>query len=180
MGGLYLLVNNAGIQHVNTIEDFTSDAWQAVIDINLSAPFHATAAAIPLMREAGAGRIINIASVHGLVASPNKSAYVAAKHGIVGLTKTTALELANTNITCNAIAPAWVLTPLVAAQIEARAAKSGLSFDAEAHQLVSEKQPNGRFVTPEEIAQMISYLASPAARSISGSTMTIDGGWTAQ
>lgn len=180
MGSLYLLVNNAGIQHVDTVKDFASDAWQAVIDINLSAPFHATAAAIPFMQEAGTGRIINIASVHGLVASPNKSAYVAAKHGIIGLTKTTALELAQTNITCNAIAPAWVLTPLVAAQIEARAAESGLSFEAESHRLVSEKQPNGRFVTPEEIADMICYLASPAARSITGSTMTIDGGWTAQ
>jgi len=180
MGGLYLLVNNAGIQHVESVEAFPEAAWQAVIDINLSAPFHASAAAIPFMKKAGKGRIVNIASVHGLVASANKSAYVAAKHGIVGLTKTTSLELADTNITCNAIAPAWVLTPLVAAQIEARAAKSGLSFEEESHQLVSEKQPNGRFITPEEIAQMIGYLASAAARSITGSTLTIDGGWTAQ
>ena len=180
MGGLYLLVNNAGIQHVAALDEFPTEAWQAVIDINLSAPFHATAAAIPLLRAAGTGRIINIASVHGLIASPDKSAYVAAKHGVVGLTKNTALELADTDITCNAICPAWVLTPLVAAQIEARAAKSGLSFEEETTLLVSEKQPNARFIQPEEIAQMIGYLASPAARSITGSAMTIDGGWTAQ
>ena len=180
MGGLYLLVNNAGIQHVAPLDTFPADAWQAVIDINLSAPFHTTAAAIPHMRAAGAGRIINIASVHGLIASIQKSAYVAAKHGVIGLTKNTALELADTDITCNAICPAWVLTPLVAAQIEARAKQSGLSFEEESKRLVSEKQPNARFIQPEEIAQLIGYLASYAGRSITGASMTIDGGWTAQ
>ncbi|MGC6412431.1 MAG: 3-hydroxybutyrate dehydrogenase [Candidatus Puniceispirillaceae bacterium] len=180
MGSLDVLVNNAGIQHVAPVEDFPANAWQQVIDINLSAPFHAIAAAVPLMRDQGFGRIINIASVHGLVASVHKSAYVAAKHGLVGLTKTVALELARTPVTCNAICPAWVRTPLVEAQIEKRAADSGRSIAEEADLLVSEKQPTGRFVQPEDIAQMALYLTQPAASSISGSSFTLDGGWTAQ
>ena len=180
MGSIDVLVNNAGIQHVAPIEDFPAHAWQQVIDINLSAPFHAIAAAVPLMREQEFGRIINIASVHGLVASIHKSAYVAAKHGLVGLTKTVALELARTPITCNAICPAWVRTPLVEAQIEKRAADSGRSIADEADLLVSEKQPTGRFVQPDDIAQMALYLTQPAASSVSGSSFTLDGGWTAQ
>ena len=179
-GGIDILVNNAGIQHVAPIDDFDVATWDKVIAVNLSAAFHTTAIALPLMREAGFGRIINIASVHGLVASAQKAAYVAAKHGIIGLTKTTALETAKQTITCNAICPGWVRTPLVEAQIIARAKAAGRSADEEARLLVSEKQPSETFVQPEDIADMVLFLAAPSAHAITGSQFVMDGGWTAQ
>ena len=179
-GGLDIVVNNAGIQHVAPIEGFDAVAWDRVIAINLSAAFHVMAMALPVMKQAGYGRIINIASVHGLVASAEKSAYVAAKHGLIGLTKTAALETARDNITCNAICPGWVRTPLVEAQIEARAKAQGRSIEEEARLLVSEKQPSERFVDPEEIADMVLFLASDSAGAITGSHFVMDGGWTAQ
>ena len=179
-GGVHMVVNNAGIQHVAPIDEFAPEAWDRVIAVNLSAAFHAIAASLPHMRQAGFGRIINIASVHGLVASAQKGAYVAAKHGLIGLTKTVALETAQQAITCNAICPGWVRTPLVEAQIEARAAKAGRSVAEEARLLVAEKQPSERFVTPEEIAEMVLFLASDNAGSITGSHFVMDGGWTAQ
>ena len=179
-GGLDIVVNNAGIQHVAPIEEFDVAAWDRVIAVNLSAAFHVMATALPVMRQAGWGRIINIASVHGLVASAQKSAYVAAKHGLIGLTKTAALETARDNITCNAICPGWVRTPLVEAQIEARAKANGRSIDEEARLLVSEKQPSERFVDPDEIADMVLFLASKTAGAITGSHFVMDGGWTAQ
>lgn len=179
MGGISVLVNNAGIQHVAPVEEFPADRWQAVLDINLSAPFHLTASCLQEMRQAGFGRIINIASVHGLVASTHKAAYVAAKHGLIGLTKTIALETADTDITCNAVCPGWVRTPLVEAQIEARAQAEGRSVEETAHRLVSEKQPTGKFMTPEQIADMVLYLADEKAANITGSAFSLDGGWTA-
>lgn len=175
-----ILVNNAGIQHVNSVEAFPMEAWDRVIAVNLSAAFHLIAAAMPMMKTRDYGRIINIASVHGLVASVNKSAYVAAKHGIIGLTKTVALETATANITCNAICPGWVRTPLVEAQLVARAQDAGRDIEEEARLLVGEKQPSGAFVSPDQIAQMALYLASDAASMITGSAFTMDGGWTAQ
>ncbi len=179
-GGIDILVNNAGIQHVALVEDFPSDKWQAVLDVNLSAPFHLAAASIPSMKNSGWGRILNIASVHGVVASAQKSAYVAAKHGLIGLTKTIALELADTDITCNAICPGWVRTPLVEAQIAERANASAKSVEAEAEALVQEKQPTGKFMQPEQIANMVLFLADEKAQNITGSAFTLDGGWTAQ
>ena len=175
-----ILVNNAGIQHVDQIEDFPIEAWDRVIAVNLSAAFHTIAAVMPVMKAKNYGRIINIASVHGLVASVNKAAYVAAKHGIIGLTKTVALETATLDITCNAICPGWVRTPLVEAQVVARAKEAGRDIEEEARLLVSEKQPSGAFVSPEQIAQMALYLTSDAASMITGSAFTLDGGWTAQ
>ena len=177
---LDVLVNNAGIQHVAPIEDFSQEAWDRVIAVNLSAAFHTISAAMPVMKAHNYGRIINIASVHGLVASVNKAAYVAAKHGIIGLTKTVALETAELNITCNAICPGWVRTPLVEAQVIARAKAAARDIEEEARLLVSEKQPSGAFVLPEQIGQMALYLASDAASMITGSSFTMDGGWTAQ
>ena len=179
-GGIDIVVNNAGIQHVAAVEDFPAEKWQAVLDVNLSAPFHISAAAIPEMRKSGWGRIINIASVHGQVASAHKSAYVAAKHGLIGLTKTIALELCDTQITCNAICPGWVRTPLVEAQIKARATISGKAVEQEALELVQEKQPTGRFMQPEQIADMALFLADEKAQNITGSAFPLDGGWTAQ
>ncbi|MGF1629826.1 MAG: 3-hydroxybutyrate dehydrogenase [Kiloniellaceae bacterium] len=179
-GAVDILVNNAGIQHVAPIEDFPDERWDAVIAINLSAAFHATKAALPAMRRKGWGRIINIASAHGLSASPHKSAYVAAKHGIVGLTKVTALETGGSGITCNAICPGWVLTPLVKKQIEDRAAASGKSYDEEKLALVSEKTPSKDFSTPEQIGGLAAFLCSPAADQITGAPLSIDGGWMAQ
>lgn len=179
-GGIDIVVNNAGIQHVAAVEDFPAEKWQAVLDVNLSAPFHIAAAAIPEMRKSGWGRIINIASVHGQVASAHKSAYVAAKHGLIGLTKAIALELCDTQITCNAICPGWVRTPLVEAQIKARATISGKSVEQEALELVQEKQPTGRFMQPEQIADMVLFVADEKAHNITGSAFTLDGGWTAQ
>lgn len=177
---IHILVNNAGIQHLAPIEDFSQEAWDRVIAVNLSAAFHTISAAMPVMKAHNYGRIINIASVHGLVASVNKAAYVAAKHGIIGLTKTVALETAELNITCNAICPGWVRTPLVEAQVIARAKAASRDIEEEARLLVSEKQPSGTFVLPEQIGQMALYLASDAASMITGSSFTMDGGWTAQ
>ncbi len=179
-GSADILVNNAGIQHTSTIEEFPRDRWHAVIAINLSAIFHATQAALPFMRKGGWGRIINVASAHGLVASANKSAYVAAKHGAVGLTKVTALETAGSGITCNAICPGWVRTPLVERQIEALAAKENFGIDEAAVELLKAKQPSKQFVTPQQIGALAAFLCSSAAEQITGSTQSIDGGWTAQ
>ncbi len=179
-GAVDILVNNAGIQHVAPLETFPGERWDAVLAVNLSAAFHGTQQVLPLMRRKNWGRIINIASAHGLVASPQKSAYVAAKHGLVGLTKVTALETAQSGITCNAICPGWVLTPLVQQQIDAMAGRDGLS-PAEARQrLLSEKQPSGEFATPEEIGGLAVFLCSPAANQIRGASLSIDGAWTAQ
>ena len=179
-GSLDILVNNAGIQHVSSIETFPMDKWNAVIATNLTAPFLCTQLALPIFKQRGWGRIINIASTHGLVASVNKSAYVAAKHGIVGLTKATALELAHTSITCNAICPGWTLTPLVQKQIEDRALLHKISLSEERQILVSEKHPSGNFVEPEQIAQLAIFLCSTAASEMRGSCIAIDGGWSAQ
>lgn len=179
-GKLDVLVNNAGIQHVANIEDFPVEKWDAVIAINLSSSFHSIRAAVPGMKKRKWGRIINTASAHGLVASGQKAAYVAAKHGLVGLTKVVAIETANSGITCNAICPGWVLTPLVAQQIEARAKAAGQTFDEARIALVSEKQPMHEFTKPESIGALAVFLASDAAASITGSAYSIDGGWTAQ
>jgi 3-hydroxybutyrate dehydrogenase len=178
-GRVDVLVNNAGIQHTALIEDFPPERWEAVIAINLSAAFYAMQAAIPVMKRGGWGRIINIASAHGLVASAQKSAYVAAKHGLVGLTKTAAIELAGAGITCNAICPGWVLTPLVQKQIEARAQARGRTVEAEREALLAEKQPMPRFTSPEQIAALCVFLCSEAAATMTGAPLSIDGGWTA-
>lgn len=179
-GGVDILVNNAGIQYVANIEDFPADRWDAVIAINLSAAFHATRLALPYMQQKNWGRIINIASVHGLVASAGKSAYVAAKHGLIGLTKVTALENAHTGITCNAICPGWVLTPLVQKQVDARASQENIPTDQAKKALLMEKQPSGEFVTPEDLGAMAVFLCSPAANQVRGAAWNMDGGWTAQ
>ncbi len=179
-GGVDILVNNAGIQHVAPIEDFPEERWDAIMSVNLSSAFHSIRHALPLMRRNNWGRIINIASAHGLVASTHKAAYVAAKHGIVGLTKVVALETAQTRITCNAICPGWVLTPLVQKQIDVMAAQEGLSAQSARQQLLLEKQPSGEFATPEEIGALVVFLCSPAANQIRGASLNIDGGWTAQ
>ena len=179
-GRIDVLINNAGIQHVSPIQDFPDDKWDAVIAINLSSAFHTSKVALADMQTRGWGRIINVASAHGLVGSPNKSAYVAAKHGIIGLTKVTALENAKTLITCNAICPGWVDTPLVRKQIETRAAAEKISVDAATVALVGEKQPSERFVTPEHLAELALFLTTEAGGSITGSAYTMDGGWTAQ
>ena len=175
-----ILVNNAGIQHVAPVEEFPVEKWDAVIAINLSAAFHAIRAALPHMRARNWGRIINIASTHGLVASTQKSAYVAAKHGIVGLTKVVALETATTGITCNAICPGWVLTPLVQKQIDDRAAREKITAETARSELLGEKQPSLEFATPEEIGAAALFLCSQAAAQIRGIALPVDGGWTAQ
>jgi len=180
LGAIDVLINNAGIQHVAPVDEFPADRWDSVIAINLSACFHTIRHALPGMRKRGWGRIINIASVHGLVASPNKSAYVAAKHGVIGLTKTVALETAQTAITCNAICPGWVLTPLVQRQVDARAAQHHLSETAARQQLLSEKQPSGEFVSPEQLGALALFLCSPAGEQIRGAAWNVDGGWLAQ
>lgn len=179
MGGIDILVNNAGIQHTDLIEDFPIDRWDMIIALNLSAVFHGTAAALPHMKKQGWGRIINIASAHGLVASPFKSAYVAAKHGVVGLTKVTALENAGNGVTANAICPGWVRTPLVENQIQAMAAEHKISLDEAAKMLLGEKQPSLQFVTPKQLGGAAVFLASEAADQMTGTSMSIDGGWTA-
>jgi 3-hydroxybutyrate dehydrogenase len=179
-GALDVLVNNAGIQHVANIEDFPVEKWDAIIAINLSSSFHSMRAAVPGMKRRKWGRIINIASAHGLVASGQKAAYVAAKHGVVGLTKVVAIETANAGITCNAICPGWVLTALVAQQIEARAKAMGKSFEQAKTELVAEKQPMVDYTSPENIGALAVFLASDAAATITGSAYSIDGGWTAQ
>jgi 3-hydroxybutyrate dehydrogenase len=179
-GGVDVLVNNAGIQHVAKVEDFPPAKWDAIIAINLSSAFHTTRLAIPAMRAKGWGRVLNVASAHGLVASAEKSAYVAAKHGIVGFTKSVALETATSGITVNAICPGWVLTPLVQKQVDARAAAGGLS-DAEAKkQLLAEKQPSLRFTTPEQLGELAVFFCSAAADNTTGVAWQMDGGWTAQ
>ncbi|MFD4839780.1 3-hydroxybutyrate dehydrogenase [Achromobacter sp. NPDC058515] len=180
MGRIDILVNNAGIQHTALIEDFPAEKWDAILALNLSAVFHGTAAALPHMKKQGFGRIINIASAHGLVASANKSAYVAAKHGVVGFTKVTALETAGQGITANAICPGWVRTPLVEKQITALAEKSGVDQETAARDLLSEKQPSLQFVTPEQLGGTAVFLASDAAAQITGTSVSVDGGWTAR
>jgi 3-hydroxybutyrate dehydrogenase len=179
-GTVDILVNNAGIQHVAPTQDFPPEAWDKVLAINLSSAFHTSRLALPAMQQQGWGRIINIASAHGLVASANKSAYVAAKHGLLGLTKAIALENARSNITCNAICPGWVLTPLVQAQIEARAQREHISVDAAKTALLAEKQPSQEFVTPEQIGEIVYFLCSDAAQQVRGAAWSVDGGWTAQ
>jgi len=183
-GQVDILVNNAGIQHVARIENFPVEKWDAILAINLSSAFHATRLALPAMLAAnngqGWGRIINVASVHGLVASAEKSAYVAAKHGIVGLTKVTALENATSGVTCNAICPGWVLTPLVQKQVDARAEAGGISVQAATQQLLGEKEPSMQFTTPEELGALAVFLCSPAGNNVRGVAWNMDGGWTAQ
>ena len=180
LGGVDILVNNAGIQHVAKIVEFPEARWDAVIAINLSAAFHATKAAVPYMTAKGWGRIINIASAHGLVASGEKAAYVTAKHGLVGLTKVTAIEVANSGVTCNAICPGWVLTALVKKQIEARAAARGVPYEQAHDDLLREKQPMLQYTTPEKIGGLAVFLCSDAASTMTGAALSIDGGWVAQ
>lgn len=179
-GAVDVLVNNAGIQHVAPVDEFPVERWDAIIAINLSSAFHAIRIALPGMKARGYGRIINVASVHGLVASAQKSAYVAAKHGIVGLTKAVALETATTPVTVNAICPGWVLTPLVQKQVDARAASAGVSIEEAKRQLLAEKQPSLQFTTPDELAGLAVFLCSPAAANIRGTAINVDGGWVAQ
>jgi 3-hydroxybutyrate dehydrogenase len=175
-----ILVNNAGIQHTAPVEEFPIERWDAVIAINLSSNFHAIRAVIPQMRKRNWGRIINIASAHGLVASVDKAAYVAAKHGVIGLTKVVALETATTGITCNAICPGWVLTPLVQRQIVERASREKIAVDRAKADLLSEKQPSHEFATPEQIGALTVFLCSEAAAQMRGAALPVDGGWTAQ
>ena len=179
-GAVDILVNNAGIQHVANIEDFAVERWDAVIAINLSSAFHTSRLALPAMKAKNWGRIINLASVHGLVASAQKSAYVAAKHGLVGLTKVTALETATTGVTCNAICPGWVLTPLVQKQVDAKAAEHGLSNEDAKKLLLGEKEPSMQFTTPEELAELALFFCSSAANNVRGAAWNMDGGWAAQ
>jgi 3-hydroxybutyrate dehydrogenase len=179
-GGVDILINNAGIQHVAAVEEFPIERWDAILAINLSAAFHTTRLTIRGMKQRNWGRIVNIASVHGLVASAHKSAYVAAKHGLVGLTKSVALETATTGVTVNAICPGWVLTPLVQKQIDAKAQHMELSLEESMRQLLAEKQPSMQFVSPEQISDLVVYLCSPAADNIRGAAWNIDGGWFAQ
>ncbi len=179
-GQVDILVNNAGIQHVANVEDFPVDKWDAIIAINLCSAFHTTRLAVPAMRAANWGRIINIASAHGLVASAAKSAYVAAKHGLVGFTKSVALELATTGVTSNAICPGWVLTPLVQKQIDAKAAAQGISVADASRQLLAEKEPSLQFTTPDELGALAVFFCSPAGNNVRGVAWNMDGGWVAQ
>lgn len=180
LGGLDILVNNAGIQHVAPIDEFPPEKWDAILAINLSSNFHTIRAAVPGMKAANWGRIINIASAHGLVASPFKAAYVAAKHGVLGLTKTVALELAETGITANAICPGFVNTPLVKGQIADQAKANHMSEEDVVKNIILASQPSKRFVEPEEVADLAVYLAGDSASSITGAALSIDGGWTAR
>jgi 3-hydroxybutyrate dehydrogenase len=179
-GRVDILVNNAGIQHVAKVQDFPVEKWDAILAINLSSAFHTTRLALPAMQQANWGRIINVASVHGLVGSAEKSAYVAAKHGIVGLTKVTALENATTGVTCNAICPGWVLTPLVQKQVDAKAAAQGISNEDATRQLLGEKEPSMQFTTPEELGELAVFFCSTAANNVRGVAWNMDGGWAAQ
>lgn len=180
IGEIDVLVNNAGIQHVAPLDEFPVEKWDDVVAINLTSAFHTTRLALPGMRAKNWGRIVNVASVHGLVASANKSAYVAAKHGLVGLTKVTALETAKSRVTCNAICPGWVLTPLVEAQVEARAQHEGTDRESAKESLVAEKQPSGEFVTPDQLARLVLFLCSDAGDQVRGVAWNLDGGWLAQ
>jgi len=179
-GRVDILVNNAGIQHVARVEQFPVDKWDAIMAINLSSAFHATRLALPAMQAANWGRIINVASVHGLVASAEKAAYVAAKHGVVGLTKVTALENATTGVTCNAICPGWVLTPLVQKQVDAKAAALKISNEEATRLLLGEKEPSLQFSTPEELGELAVFFCSPAGNNVRGAAWNMDGGWVAQ
>ena len=179
-GRVDILVNNAGIQHVAKVQEFPVEKWDAILAINLSSAFHTTRLALPAMQQANWGRIINVASVHGLVGSAEKSAYVAAKHGIVGLTKVTALENATTGVTCNAICPGWVLTPLVQKQVDAKAAAQGISNEDATRQLLGEKEPSMQFTTPEELGELAVFFCSAAANNVRGVAWNMDGGWAAQ
>ncbi|MFN3970943.1 MAG: 3-hydroxybutyrate dehydrogenase [Gemmobacter sp.] len=178
-GGCDILVNNAGIQHVAAIEDFPTDKWDAIIAINLSSSFHTTAAALPGMKAAGWGRIINISSAHGLTASPYKSAYIAAKHGVVGLTKTTALEVAGQGITANAICPGYVMTPMVEAQIPDQMKTHNMDRETVLREVMLTRQPSRQMATVDQIGGTAVFLCSPAADQITGTTISVDGGWTA-
>ncbi|GGH56151.1 3-hydroxybutyrate dehydrogenase [Comamonas phosphati] len=179
-GQIDILVNNAGIQHVARVEEFPPERWDSIIAINLTSAFHTTRLVLPAMQKSNWGRIINVASVHGLVASAQKSAYVAAKHGLVGLTKVTALENATTGITCNAICPGWVLTPLVQKQVDAKAESQGISNEEATKQLLGEKEPSLQFTTPEELGELAVFFCSPAAGNVRGAAWNMDGGWAAQ
>lgn len=179
-GGVDILVNNAGIQHVASIENFPTERWDSIIAINLTSAFHTTRLVLPKMKERNWGRIINLASVHGLVGSAQKSAYVASKHGLVGFTKVVALETATTPITCNAICPGWVLTPLVQKQVDDRAAQHNISKDTAKNALLAEKQPSQEFVGPDQLGALAAFLCSPAASQVRGVSWNMDGGWTAQ
>ncbi len=179
-GCVDILVNNAGIQYVSAIEDFPEDKWQAIIDINLVSNFHTIKAALPAMKTQNWGRIINLASAHGLVASPYKSAYVAAKHGVVGLTKTVALEIAESQITCNAICPGYVRTPLVEGQITDQMKIHNMSREQVINDIFLVAQPSKRFVEVEELGQVAVFLCSSAAKSINGASLPVEGGWTAK
>jgi 3-hydroxybutyrate dehydrogenase len=180
LGRVDILVNNAGIQHVEAVEKFPADKWEQIIAINLSSTFYATRAAIPIMKAQGRGRIVNIASAHGLVASPFKSAYVAAKHGVIGFTKTVALEVAQDNITCNAICPGFVETPIVSKQIDDQARTRGMSKEQVLKDVILGSQPTKKFVTTDQLAGMFLYLVSDLGASANGASFSIDGGWTAQ
>ena len=179
-GRVDILVNNAGIQHVASVQDFPVEKWDAIIAINLTSAFHTTRLALPGMLANDWGRIINVASVHGLVGSAQKSAYVASKHGIVGLTKVTALETAPTGVTCNAICPGWVLTPLVQKQVDAKAAALGISNEEAKKVLLGEKEPSMQFTTPEELGELAVFFCSAAANNVRGVAWNMDGGWVAQ
>ncbi len=179
-GAVDILVNNAGIQHTAPVDAFPDDRWDAVLAINLTSNFHTVKAVLPGMKRRGWGRIVNIASTHGLVASVEKAAYVAAKHGVLGLTKVVALETAATAITCNAICPGWVLTPLVQKQIDALAAREGISVEAARSRLLGEKQPSLEFATPEQVGALAAFLCSEHAAQIRGAALPVDGGWLAQ
>ena len=178
-GACDILVNNAGIQHVAPVEEFPPEKWDAIIAINLSSAFHTTAVALPMMRKAGWGRVVNIASAHGLTASPYKSAYIAAKHGIVGLSKTVALETAGQGITANAICPGYVLTPLVEAQIPDQMKTHGMDRETVVREVMLARQPSRQFATTGQIGGTVVFLCSPAADQITGTTISVDGGWTA-
>ncbi|MBN9368030.1 MAG: 3-hydroxybutyrate dehydrogenase [Comamonadaceae bacterium] len=179
-GRIDIVVNNAGIQHVASVEDFPVERWDAIIAINLTSAFHTTRLALPAMKAANWGRIINVASVHGLVGSAQKSAYVAAKHGIIGLTKVTALETAPTGVTCNAICPGWVLTPLVQKQVDAKAQQLGVSNEEAKKVLLGEKEPSMQFTTPEELGELAVFFCAPAGNNVRGVAWNMDGGWAAQ
>ena len=180
LGHVDILVNNAGIQHTASVQDFPAERWDAILSINLSAVFHATAAVLPQMLERNWGRIVNVASVHGLVASTQKVAYVAAKHGVIGLTKVVALETAATGVTCNAICPGWVLTPLVQKQVDDLASRERIPGDQARARLLGEKQPSGAFATPAQIGALAAFLCSEDAAQIRGAALPVDGAWLAQ